>query len=305
MSSQVVRFTVAALVALGLAACGGSKSKPTAAEGTIDQSSAQSIASGSAGQQIVTMASAKPDATKFGNSSIASGSRGLDLIPEYRNLKRVLDDDSCSPTNSDTTDADADGIAKANVMTFACDTTSEGFKLTASGTISVTDGNDADKKSGFTFKIDNVKFVLTATSRERATTTIEATLNGSYDVTVAATKITSTGSVTMDLTASGKTLSVGYWGDTVATATSESEPYAAGTISVDNWYQYALDDKKFTLHITSEDLTYGTCARGGEYEDDIKLNGGKLKIVDGVPNTIEVSFSSSCTATWKYNGTAL
>ena len=226
------------------------------------------------------------------------------LIPEYRNIARFFRTDDCEPTKSSTTDADSDGIPAEATWTFSCDTTTGGgFTLTASGSIAIKDGDDADKKSGFTFKINNVSFHITGSIAGKSYD-ITATITGDFAVTVSSTTITSSGNVQVSVSSDGKTTSFGYWGDVTATGTSAEDPFAAGTITLDNWYRFELESTKYVLHITSTDLTYGSCTRE-DGRTEVSLNGGKLTIVDGKPNTLTVTFNAACTATWTYNGETL
>lgn len=314
MKSRVVlpSLVLSAILFL-VAACGGGK--PSSGEGTLDSSTASTIGK-SYGEQIA--GSASPNATDqystFSGNPVSATRRMVakqlaEKHPEFRALAGQvgqMDREDCEPKFSSTTDADGDGVYANSVATFSCDLTDAGtgLKITASGTITIIDGDDSKKNSGATIKLEAVKFTLSGTYGG-SSFDVSAEINGDASLTVNGKVITAAGNLKFDISGSsgGKSASasVEYWMEFTATGESEENPYTKGTITLNNGFKVSAEGLEFAFLITSKDLTYDTPSG----KTTSCLNGGEI-LAAAASGKIVVVFSANCSEKYYFedaNGT--
>jgi len=189
-------------------------------------------------------------------------------------------------------DSDGDGIPATETTTYNCSQASDGFD--ASGSISIHDHDDSVATSGWDEHINNVSYTMSgpgASSSLRAdgdlvldTSSTPYTLDATY--TFGYSSGSASGSMTIDV-------------HPRYTPANPGDPFAAGSFVLNGTISFSDGTHTYSLHRTSNNLTYDatTCAN--------TFTGGTVTYEDGAGNTMTITYSSSCTATFTYNGQPL
>lgn len=305
MNSRLLSAVVGVSVLL-VAAC--SKGKPDGPAGEISQEQAQTFVDGQA-DEIGNATTGRGLSSSFANQSPSTSvgrairNLGMTLAPEYRDLGRA-----CAATASgELGNADSDRYVKNGTYTYDCTNSSGGSSFKIAGGYSISDDDDTKKPSGGLFTLNNFSAELSSTTR--ATTTFKLTAAGSHNLDLAGAAWTSATDITFSFVVGDKEASFIYYGNSTGTADSETTPWAAGSIANTSklYFGIAFGSLDYTLEITFADMTYGSCSRDDDEDENEtigRLKAGTLTATDGKGNKI-VGTYSNCAATWKYNETAL
>lgn len=215
-------------------------------------------------------------------------------------LKSAVDDTDCTPEAEGSTDADSDGIAASRVVTFSCSGVSFlGGTLSASGVLTIEDGDDNDARSDFTVDVDQFTYTL-----ETDSSSVSFTIDANLDVTVDGADVTLAWNYNFTLTTvtSGTThtLSIVYDFDLSLTSDDELTPFESGTMDLEGTVTATYDGAVGTLTLSTDGLTYSQtgCSSGTKPG----ITDGTLSIVAGNGASISGVFSES-SGTCSYTST--
>lgn len=321
ISSALLSILSLGLMA-GLSSCGSSGvavlTRPTAPSGTLTSAVAGSFASAQ-GTQVAELGAGS--VTGEGGSDFTSGFGGtMNKNLLSRLISSSLEDsgyetpyeynpltESCAATKSGTqTDGDGDGIPVDTTYTFSCNTSSNGFTVSGSGSAHLVDKDDTKKAGGFTVTASNISVSVTGsyggTSYNLSSLTnanIDVTkgsdgvFTGKYDVEVAVTNASDANS----------SITLGYYVDTKVTPGASFDATAgkgAGTLnSISGFVKVTTAAVNYVLSIAGTNLTFDTSGSCKTF------TGGTLTFTDGSSNSVTIAYDSNCTATSKFNGTAI
>lgn len=180
----------------------------------------------------------------------------------------------CTPTESDSTDSDGDGVADDNLWTWNCSEVDSltGNQWNVTGTIRVQDTRDVATGFGYGITFSNFRFATTFDNGQGGTSTIATVVNGTYGADVSQTSAMADQNVTWTYRLDGQRIFLSSWdwsvGFTPSAGTIDwaGADMPAGSFNISGDFAFSGDagqeagDWAFSLTSTQPLAYDGSCA---------------------------------------------